>query len=218
MRSWSAQSFMSEIGHFIIPTHKLLASVCKDYEIESWGANPQDPEIEANQFAAEFLLPAHVVRNKLVSAMSSISRISLLANEYDTRLTATVRRFVEITDHACAMVWSQDGQARFYNRSERFTFFLSINDIPHKQSYAGRLFSSMSVPTDFNPVDPQFWLNASDAEKIGLLLEHSISLPNYSAVLTLLWIQNPPEAGDEDELLEDLDPESFTLQRKRWPR
>jgi Zn-dependent peptidase ImmA (M78 family) len=207
-----------EIGHFVIPTHRLLATVCKDFEIESWGKNLQDVEIEANQFAAEFLLPAFIVRNEIGSGVPSISRISLLAGEYETSLTVAVRRFVEFTDYACAMVWSQNGQARSYNRSERFTFFLPIKDIPRKQTYAGRLFSGMSAPNDFSPVDPQFWFDAADAQQIGLLLEQSVFLPNYNAVITLLWIQNPPEPKYEDELLEELDPKSFTLQRKRWPR
>lgn len=51
------------------------------------------------------------------------------------------------------------------------------------------------------------------------LLEHSIGMPNYDAVLTLLQFQLK-DAGDEDDPpnLEDLYPEDFTLKRKRWPR
>jgi hypothetical protein len=50
-------------------------------------------------------------------------------------------------------------------------------------------------------------------------LEHSIRLPNYDAVLTLLWFQLR-DSDDEDDPsnLEELDPEDFTLKRKRWPR
>jgi hypothetical protein len=51
------------------------------------------------------------------------------------------------------------------------------------------------------------------------VLEHSIRLPNYNAVLTLLWFQLRDGGFDEDPPnLEDLDPEDFTLRRKRWPR
>ncbi len=45
-------------------------------------------------------------------------------------------------------------------------------------------------------------------------------MPNYNACLTLLWarrdLENRPT--EADELLSELDPEGFTLNRKRWPR
>jgi hypothetical protein len=51
------------------------------------------------------------------------------------------------------------------------------------------------------------------------VLEHSIGLPNYDAVLTLLQFQLK-DVGDEEDPpnVEDLDPEDFTLKLKRWPR
>jgi hypothetical protein len=49
------------------------------------------------------------------------------------------------------------------------------------------------------------------------VLKHSISMPNYDAVLTLLQFQLK-DVGDEDDPpnVEDLDPEDFTVKRKRW--
>ena len=54
-----------------------------------------------------------------------------------------------------------------------------------------------------------------------LHLEHSVSLPNYAAVLTLLWVVKTKRSAEEEyeePYLEELDPEGFTLKRKRWPR
>ena len=65
------------------------------------------------------------------------------------------------------------------------------------------------------------WLDRQAAENVDTLLEHSISLPNYNAVLTLLWaykVETMPTRHDEEVLLDDLDPEDFTLNRRRWPR
>jgi len=44
-------------------------------------------------------------------------------------------------------------------------------------------------PPDFAPVPASAWLAEAAAERVGTLLEHSIYLPNYRAVLTLLWAQ-----------------------------
>jgi len=44
-------------------------------------------------------------------------------------------------------------------------------------------------------------------------------MPFYDAVLTLLYAREPVDArATEDAVLDELDPEEFTLQRKRWPQ
>lgn len=44
-------------------------------------------------------------------------------------------------------------------------------------------------------------------------------LPWYDSVITLLWVKREITKGEreEDSLLAELDPEEFTLRRKRWP-
>jgi len=44
--------------------------------------------------------------------------------------------------------------------------------------------------------------------------------PNHNAVLSMLWIAEREAGGaecDQEDLLPELDPEEFTLRRKRWP-
>ncbi len=63
------------------------------------------------------------------------------------------------------------------------------------------------------------WISSSWFKDDATNWEQSISMPNYNGCLSLLWarrsIENRPSA--EDELLPELDPENFTLNRKRWP-
>ena len=80
---------------------------------------------------------------------------------------------------------------------------------------------SEAAPTQLAPVRPDAWLDRQAAEHVDTLLEQSISLPNYNAVLTLLWaykVEALPARDDEEARLDDLDPEDFTLNRRRWPR
>ncbi len=44
-----------------------------------------------------------------------------------------------------------------------------------------------AAPAELAPVRPDAWLDRQAAHHVDTLLEHSISLPNYNAVLTLLW-------------------------------
>jgi Zn-dependent peptidase ImmA (M78 family) len=210
-----------EIGHFVMPHHRLLGNICEQRSIESFSTRLQRPEIEANEFAAEFLLPSAVLRHTFNLREFSLAQISAVANDFEASLTATTRCFLNLTDLPCALVWSVSGNARWLARSATFRFFLPLEDLPGPASFAAKLFNGVAVPSDFAAVQPDAWLNRPDAESVETLLEHSVFLPNYDAVLTLLWayrVHAVPAYDDEEELLEEMNPENFTLGRQRWPR
>ncbi len=210
-----------EIGHFIIPQHRNLGNICEERIIESFDSNLNRPEMEANEFAAELLLGSGALRRRFNLSEFSLTQISAVAAEYGTSLTAATRSFLTLTDLACAMIWSVANRARWLVRSDAFRFFLPIVELPAEGSFAAQIFRGKAAPTDFAPVRPDAWLDRQPAENVDTLLEHSISLLNYNAVLTLLWaykVETMPRQYDEEVLLDDLDPDDFTLNRRRWPR
>jgi len=209
-----------EIGHYLIPSHRNLENVCTVGMIESWQNGLTGPEVEANEFAVELLLPAGYVREPLRLHDPSFEAIGRVANQFETSLTATTLRFVTLTELLCVVVWSEANRARWYRRSDAFPFYLSKDILPCDGSLAYRLFEGGRVPDDFAEIPPEAWLDRRDAARVARALEHSLRLPNYDAVLTLLWFQLRDFGGEEDDPpnLEELDPEDFTLRRKRWPR
>ena len=209
-----------EIGHFVIPKHRFLKNVCEERIIDSYRSTLNRAELEANQFAAEFLLPAPAVRTRF-EGEPSLARISSVAEEFETSLSATARRFIDLTEASVALLWQQDGKVEWFHKSDTFTYFLPLEEIPSSKSMAGRLFAGRAGGDDFDLVNPILWLSSRDAERVDVMLEHSVSLPNYEAVLTLLWVVKTKGSAEEyyeDPYLEELDPEGFTLKRKRWPR
>ena len=209
-----------EIAHFVIPSHRFLKNVCAGNSIDSYRSTLNQTEIEANQFAAEFLLPAPAVRTRF-GDVPSLAKISSVAKEFETSLSATARRFIDLTDSSVVLLWQQDGRVEWFHKSDTFTYFLPLEGIPSSNSMAGRLFAGGAGGNGFEPVDPFLWLSRRDAEKVDMLLEHSVSLPRYDSVLTLLWVvvsKGLAEENYEEPYLEELDPEGFTLKRKRWPR
>jgi hypothetical protein len=210
-----------EIGHFIIPHHRDLGNICEDRKIESFDSHLNQAEIEANEFAAELLLPSALLRKRFNLSKFSLPQISAVATDFGTSLTATTRSFLTLTDLPCAMVWSVTNSARWFVRSDSFRFFLPLPELPANGSFAARIFKGEAAPTELAPVRPDAWLDRQAAEHVNTLLEHSISLPNYDAVLTLLWAYKAeplPARDSQEALLEDLGPEDFTLNRRRWPR
>jgi hypothetical protein len=178
-----------EIGHFVLPHHRLLQTVCDERKIDSFDARLNRPEVEANEFASELLLPTAVLSRRFNLSLFSLPQISAIATEFETSLTATIRSFLRLTALPCAMIWSVNNQAQWCARSDSFRFFLPMEELPAQASYAARLFTGALAPTDFAPVPAGGWLGEAAAGYVGTLLEHSIYLPNYRAVLTLLWAQ-----------------------------
>ncbi|MGA2328482.1 MAG: ImmA/IrrE family metallo-endopeptidase [Bryobacteraceae bacterium] len=209
-----------EIGHFIIPYHKELGNVCDARVIDRYGTTMPRPELEANEFAAELILPSKLISNRLPLKHPSLDPIGTVAREFEASLTATTWRYLDLTDLPCAMVWSEAGKAVWYRTSEALPYKLPLRDLPTEQSIAGRLCAGKEVTSRADKVDPQLWFYPSQAERISLLIEESLPLPSYDAVLTLLWVakMEPPALAEDEELLPELDPEEFTLRRPRWPR
>jgi hypothetical protein len=187
--------------------------------VESWRKGLSRAELEANEFAVELLLPSRYVREPLLLNDPSLKTIGKVASQFETSLTATTLRFVSLTNLPCVAVWSEAKRAVWYRRSDAFPFYLSKEVLPCDGSFAYRLFEGGDAPDDFAEIPAETWLDRRDADKVVRVLEHSISMPNYDAVLTLLQFQLK-DVGDEDDPpnVEDLDPEDFTLKRKRWPR
>ena len=208
-----------EIGHYVIPGHRTLENVCTSSMVESWQKGLSRAELEANEFAVELLLPSRYVREPLRLHDPSLKTIRKVASQFETSLTATTLRFVSLTNLPCVAVWSEAKRALWYRRSDAFPFYLSKEILPCDGSFAYRLFEGSNAPDDFAEIPAETWLDRRDADKVVRVLEHSISMPNYDAVLTLLQFQLK-DVGDEDDPpnVEDLDPEDFTLKRKRWPR
>jgi Zn-dependent peptidase ImmA (M78 family) len=221
IREFSRKRFTiaHEIGHYLIPGHRTLENVCTNKMIESWQRRLNGPELEANEFAVELLLPARYVREPLRLADPSLRTIGAVASQFETSLTATTLRFVSLTELPCVAVWSVAKRAQWYRRSDAFPFYLSKEILPCDGSFAYSLFAGGKAPDDFAEVGAEAWLDRRDAENVVRVLEHSIRLPNYDTVLTLLQFQLR-DIRDEEEPpnVEDLDPEDFTLRRKRWPR
>lgn len=89
-----------------------------------------------------------------------------------------------------------------------------------KETFALDLFEGKSVPAGLEAVAATAWLYEDNLQVDATILEESISLPFYEAVLTLLVMREAIEAQDDyrDPGVNELDPDEFGLGRRRWPR
>lgn len=176
-----------ELGHFELHKDKSNTYICDDKDFLNWYREKID-ENEANVFAAELLMPMDLFRKHCPRDVPNFNLVSDLANEFGTSLTATAFRYVEKGYFPCALIASVDGHIRWMSKSDDFPFRIKgINSPIHKFTIAGASLTGEVMPDMPEVVDEKYWLVETVGDKELSLHEHSISLPSYNAILSLLY-------------------------------
>ena len=172
-----------ELGHYVQHPGVDQFELCTDSDLHAWyqtsGAEP-----EANAFAAELLLPSMLFVPKCNKINKpNLHHVREFAETFQTSLTATALRLVECTEEPCAVVYSVDGKIAWSMPNAEFAFKPKRGVTLTTATYAGDLFAGKCVDDRPETMDGSMWPGGIDID----LQEHSIKMPNYNAVLTMLW-------------------------------
>ena len=106
-----------ELGHFLLPWHRQSTFNCTAEDIS--GRANKAWEEQANQFSAELLLPRLLMKQRLQKLGSpEMAHVQNLAQDFETSIEATARRFVELNEYPCAIVFSKDNVVRYTVKSK----------------------------------------------------------------------------------------------------
>lgn len=203
-----------EVGHYLLPNQQDVSQPCTKIMVESWDEALPTWEADANRFAAEILMPKAVLMPFLKQS-PAFSHIEQIAATCGASLTASGYRLASLTSFRMAIVWSQADRTRWYKASDEFVRWIKKGQVS-PDSFAYDAFQGQSVPNTLESVPASAWLFEKGLKDGARILEQSRLLPAYDAVLTLLVI--PEQIEDWPDHDRELDPEEFTLRRKRWPR
>jgi hypothetical protein len=206
-----------EIGHFVLPGHDQADGVCTAKDLNRWTWAQKDLEQEANRFAAELLIPTRIAQPIVKGRGPSLDTLKEMADKFGTSLSATAWRFCELTSAPCAFVWSSNRKVVWSKTSADFGYSIYSHSDIHEGTLASELFDGEWVSAEPQRVPAELWLPSYRTMSGAGLWEQSMRLTNYNAVLSFLWIDKNIDRDDMPELLEELDPDEFTLDRKRWP-
>jgi hypothetical protein len=205
-----------EIAHFVLHGY---GSICKEKDIEGWAKGGNDKERQADDFAAELLIPATAVTPYLHSSSPSLKVVESIATDCGASLSASAWRYCDLTSEPCAIVWSENEEIVWSKASSEFPFFIKKGRRIEPESYAYNCFKGEAVPTHPELVPAEAWIDSWNLMQGSKIYEESRVLLSYGSVLTLIWINDRIERKsdyDEDDG-EPLDSNEFTVNRKRWP-
>lgn len=200
-------SVAHELGHLEMHRRKAPLILCVDDDLGAWqfGELAKDLEVQANQFAASLLLPDRLIAPRITNAEPSIEHIVKLAEEFDTSLTATAIRYSQLTAEPVFVAFSQGGlvkwfwPSRFFQElKEELQIYIETQVRLSPESLAARVFSKGSSRAEAKQVPASAWLASDQLKPDASVLEQCIPMPRYSAVLSLLWVNE--EIDDDDEL------------------
>jgi Zn-dependent peptidase ImmA (M78 family) len=196
-----------ELGHYRIPEHLIGRTYfkCTDKDLDTYEKGSK--EFEANEFAAELLMPEELFKKRISPKDFDRGLLEDLTSEFETSLTATARRFVEISGDY-ALVCSENFCIKWFLKGDEFPFFLKAKgERLSEDSVAIDFFHGEGLPSSFQPVPGDAWLDdyrlreRDDVE----ISELSVAQPYYNQVLTFLYFDGEYEEEDDAESYGELD-------------
>ena len=200
-----------ELGHFLITTHGNQFS-CTSYDLSNFSNKNKLMEAEANQFAAELLMPEEYFVKEIYNRVPSYDLIQSLTDKFCSSLTSTLLRYKDLTDESIAVVLSEDSMINWAFKSSNFKYFIQSQTKLSSDSYAIEYFKGNDLPKEFEEVEREAWFDTSNIRHSLIVKELSISLSYYNQVLSVIWIHE-----DEDEI-EDYEDEfdGYLKRKEKW--
>jgi len=108
-----------EIGHLVL--HKEISELFSDTTktLNEWFANGPH-EIEANQFAAELLMPSELFKSKVAGRKMELELIREIADFFGTSQTATLLKYKDLGDFSVSIIYSENGIVQWKKESDDF--------------------------------------------------------------------------------------------------
>lgn len=189
-----------EIGHLTLHRGHGAIEICSQDDLVLF-ASSQEKERQANAFAASLLMPQQMFAPRCNLTLPSLAAIGRVAQEFEVTLTAAAARFIEFCPHRCCLVVSKNGQIHYHRRTTDFGYFLSPSTELRPLTYAADFYKGKGIPKGMHSVPADSWLDGPKLDTSKRIMEDSIAMPSYNAVLTLLWIDMDIDhcVTDEDE-------------------
>lgn len=181
-----------ELGHWICDRGNIALSCTEKMFNEDWFQDSR--EYRANRYAADILLPKGMFSQKGYKRDITFRSVQELSGIFQTSLTATAIRLVELGSYPAMIVCSDLKNRRWFTRGPDVPDKLWPCKSLDKESMAYDLLTGNS--TDLSPINmpADVWIDHHDAHQY-VIREHSIKISG-DLVLTLLWWK------DERQLLE----------------
>lgn len=182
-----------ELGHYEM--HKSLLQnkmLFNDDEktLNEWYAKGVH-ETEANQFAAELLMPEMLFKSQIDKKTFSIQLMRNVADYFGTSITATILRYRDIGSFPLAIVFSEKKVIKWVSFSEDFILrYIPLNEKIPENSVAEDYFYYGRLPIDCEKIYAKDWFSYHQNIKRHAemeMYEQCFKISNNDSILSVIW-------------------------------
>jgi len=190
-----------ELGHFLMPLHGENAQCAKS---DMGGLTTQDSnrarEVEANRFAAELLMPKKLfLRDMRRLGGPEVEHVKKMAGDYEVSKEAAARRYTDLCDDPCAVIFSQNGVTGNVYKTRNFPFIGVRKGQPlSRQCISASGKSEPGTISDCSEVIAEIWLGDARRLRGATLYEQFLDQANGFR-MTMLTIDGLADEDDPDE-------------------
>jgi Zn-dependent peptidase ImmA (M78 family) len=190
-----------EIGHFLIPWHGANAQCAvADMGVLRSKNTRKSTEAEANRFAAALLTPTTLFKRDIVSlGVPETEHLVALGRKYRVSKEMAARRYTELCDHCCAVIFSHRSIVRYSVKSRYFPF-LNINkgDALPPGSLSARARGEPGHQSEWTEPESAIWFFAARRMAGKTVYEQYLEQQGGHR-LTMLTIDDMPDDDEPDE-------------------
>lgn len=181
-----------ELGHYEL--HRTLKPIFSDTEedLMNWYKSGSQ-ETEANEFAAEFLMPSEIFYKECVGKKFEPGVIEHLAKRFQVSKTATILKFVKRGNHPVFIVYCKDNKMKWWQKSSDFYHFcpFEYNAPPPSGSVAYEIFSGKKVYSN-DEAKQEIWKSdwftmKNDDEPDSKFFEYCLYARSFNYSISVIW-------------------------------
>jgi len=180
-----------ELGHYEMHRKIQPLFVDTEYDLINWYKNGTQ-EIEANEFAAEFLMPSELFVSHCERKKFSPKVIDDIAARFQVSKTAAILKFVKRGNHPIFIVYCQDNKMRWYKRSEDFMYYsrFEYGVEPPDGTVAYELFTTNKVylgDEKKQEIWKSDWFILTDDKRDKRFYEFCLFVKAFNYTLSVIW-------------------------------
>lgn len=180
-----------ELGHFELHKDLFNEKIHTDdnKSLSEWFSKGEH-EREANEFAAELLMPSHLFINEAKGKPFNFSLIKNIATKFQSSITSSLLRYRVLGDYPIAIVYSDRGRIKWSSFSDDFClkFIRNGSGVPYN-SVAKDFYNGDKLPDEPELIDNTEWFsedfNVDKYEDINFY-EQCIQI-GRTGVISCIW-------------------------------
>ncbi len=184
-----------ELGHFELHLHHKTGFNDGDETLNHWyQENNSREEVEANEFAAEYLMPTELFRSECEGKPFSHKVIEHLANRFQVSKTAAILKFVKNNNgnHSVFVVCCQDNKMKWFERSDDFRYYsLFKSKLPPPTGTVAYEVSQKGISyygeEAEQPIWKSDWFKMRDDEPDSEFFEYCLFVKSYNYMISIIW-------------------------------